>query len=91
MANLILPIEERNLNEVSSSTAAAAAASCSLVIGLQTLVIGTLLTLWAARAHPVSRLAPSHGLLGYDRLHTLGVFLSRGVMLRRGSNEFISY
>ena len=94
MANMILPIEERNLtpDEVEALDRRRRRGQLFLVIGLQTLVIATLLTLWAGQdltyapgwAHPMAYWDAIVFILSM-------FFLCRGVVLRRGSNEFISY
>jgi hypothetical protein len=94
MANMILPIEERNLtpDEVEALDRRRRRGQLFLVIGLQTLVIGTLLTLWAGQDLTLSP-GWHHPMVYWDVIvFTLSTFfLCRGVMLRRGSNEFISY
>jgi len=94
MANLILPIEERNLtpDEVEALDRRRRRGQLFLVIGLQTLVIGTLVTLWAGQDLTY---APGwhHPMAYWDAIvFTLSMFFFvKGISLRRGSNEFISY
>ena len=94
MANMILPIEERNLtpDEVEALDRRRRRGQLFLVIGLQTLVIGTLLTLWAGQDLTY---APGwhHPMAYWDAIVFClsAFFFVKGISLRRGSNEFISY
>jgi hypothetical protein len=94
MANLLLPIEERNLSpdEVELLDKRRRRGQLCLVICFQCIIVSTLLTLWSGQdltyspgwIHPVF----------YWNVVTATVALVTGiagVRLRRGSNEFISY
>ena len=94
MANLLLPIEERNLSpdEVELLDKRRRRGQLCLVICFQCIIVATLLTLWSGQdltyspgwTHPVF----------YWNVITATVALVTGVMgirLRSGSNEFISY
>ena len=94
MANKLIPVEERHLSpeQVDVIDCRRRRGQLLLVIGFQTLIIGTIITLWAGQdltyspgwIHP---LAYWDGLLF---LVSLICFVS-GVQLKRGSNEFFSY
>ena len=94
MANMLLPIEERNLSpdEVELLDKRRRRGQLCLVICFQCIIISTLLTLWSGQdltyspgwIHPVF----------YWNVVTATIALVSGVAgsrLRRGSNEFISY
>ena len=94
MANTLLPVYERTLtpDEVESLDRRRRRGQLFLVVGVQCLLISILLTLWSGQdltyspgwIHPVAYWNALTFLLA------LG-FLSTGIGLRRGSNEFISY
>ncbi len=94
MANTLIPIEERTLtpDEVASLDRRRRRGQLFLVIGVQCLIVATLLTLWTGQdlttspgwAHPMFYWNLVTGLLAV-------IFITKGVRLRRGSNEFISY
>ena len=94
MANLILPFEERNLtpDEVEALDRRRRRGQLYLTIGLLFLVVASLVTIWAGQdltyapgwAHPMAYWNAITFILA-------AYFLCRGVVLRRGSNEFISY
>jgi hypothetical protein len=94
MANMILPHEERDLtpDEVEDLDRRRRRGQLFLVVGFQCLIVATLLTLWAGQDLTYD---PGwiHPMAYWDAItFTLAViFLTRGVILRRGSNEFISY
>ena len=94
MANMILPVAERNLlpDEVEALDRRRRRGQLFLVIGVQTLIIGALLTLWAGQDLTYSP-GWAHPIAYWDALvFTLSaIFLVNGVRLRRGSNEYISY
>jgi hypothetical protein len=94
MANLLIPIEERNLSpdEVAHLDARRRRGHAYLVIGFQTLIVATILTLWSGQDATYS---PTwhHPVLYWNLLvgaTSLFCFV-RGLALRRGSNEFFSY
>lgn len=94
MANLLLPIEERNLtpDEVESLDRRRRRGQLYLTICFLCIIVGTLVTIWSGQdltyspgwAHP---LAYWNALLFVLALY-FGVV---GVRLRRGSTEFLSY
>jgi hypothetical protein len=94
MANMILPFEERNLtpDEVEALDRRRRRGQLFLIVGLQCLVVATLLTIWSGQDltyspgwhHPIAYWNAITFILAFT-------FLARGVALRRGSNEFISY
>ena len=94
MANTILPPSERHLtpDEVESLDRRRRRGQLFLILGLQSLVVGTLLTLWSGQDLTYS---PGwiHPMAYWNAIVFLMaiVFLFNGVRLRRGSNEFISY
>jgi hypothetical protein len=94
MANMLIPIEERNLSpeEVAQLDARRRRGQAYLVIGFQTLIVSLILSMWSGQdatyspgwAHPVL----------YWNIVTASVSIfcfMRGLRLRRGSNEFFSY
>jgi hypothetical protein len=94
MANMLIPIEERHLTaeEVEALDRRRRRGQLFLVLCVQCLIIGTLVTLWAGQD-----LTYSPGFIRpmfyWDAILFLLaiVFGVTGVRLRRGSNEFISY
>jgi hypothetical protein len=94
MANMLIPIEERHLTaeEVEALDRRRRRGQLFLVLCVQCLIIGTLVTVWAGQD-----LTYSPGFIRpmfyWDAtLFLLAiVFGVTGVRLRRGSNEFISY
>jgi hypothetical protein len=94
MDNMLIPIEERHLTpeQVDHLDRRRRRGQAFLVIGFQTLIVGTIVTLWAGQdltyspgwAHPM---AYWDGFLFLSALICLAV----GIQLRRGSNEFFSY
>jgi hypothetical protein len=94
MANMILPFEERNLtpDEVEALDRRRRRGQLFLVVGFQCLIVATLLTIWSGQDLTYS---PGwHHPIAYWNAITFTlafVFLARGVAMRRGSNEFISY
>ena len=94
MANTLIPIEERNLSpdEVELLDRRRRRGQLFLVLCFQSLIVGTLVTLWAGQD---GTLSPGwmHPMVYWDVI-TFGaafVFGTLGVHLKRGSNEFISY
>ena len=94
MANTLLPIEERNLtpDQVELLDKRRRRGQLFLVLCLQTLIIGTLVTLWAGQDWTLSP-GWMHPMVYWDAfMFTLSlVFGLVGLRLKRGSNEFISY
>ena len=94
MANMLIPVEERNLTpeEVEVLDARRRRGQLFLVLCVQCLIIACLVTLWAGQDLTYS---PGwvHPMFYWDSvLFTLSlIFGVVGVRLRRGSNEFISY
>ena len=94
MANMLIPIEERNLTpeQVERMDARRRRGQLYLVVCFQTLLIGVLMTMWTGQdltyspgwAHPIA----------YLNAFTFAVSAVTGLLgiqLKRGSNEFISY
>jgi hypothetical protein len=94
MANMLLPIEERNLtpDEVEALDRRRRRGQLCLIICLQCVIVSTLLTLWSGQdltyspgwVHPVF----------YWNVVTAAIALVSGIAglrLRRGWNEFLSY
>ena len=94
MANMLIPVYERNLtpDEVEALDRRRRRGQLFLVIAFQTLIVATLLTLWAGQDLTYS---PGwvHPIAYWDATaFTLSLFFAvAGVRLRRGMNEFISY
>jgi len=94
MANLLLPIEERNLSpeQVELLDQRRRRGQLFLVICWQCVIISALLSLWSGQdlayspgwIHPVFYWNAVTATLAF-------IFGVAGVRLRRGSNEFISY
>jgi hypothetical protein len=94
MANLLLPIEERNLtpDEVELLDKRRRRGQLFLVICFQCIIVSTLLTIWSGQdltyspgwVHPVFYWNMTTAILAL-------IFGIAGIRLRRGSNEFISY
>ena len=94
MANLLLPIEERNLSpdEIEVLDRRRRRGQLCLVICFQCIIVATLLTLWSGQDMTLSP-GWNHPVV-YWNVITAFVALVTGLMgirLRRGSNEFISY
>jgi hypothetical protein len=94
MANMLIPIEERNLSpeEVAHLDARRRRGHFLLVMGFQTGIVATILTLWSGQDATYSP-GWAHPVLYWDVLVaavSLACFIS-GLRLRRGSNEFFSY
>lgn len=94
MANTLLPFEERSLspNEVEGLDHRRRKGQLFLTIGVQCLIVGLLVTLWAGQDATLSPgwLKP---MVFWDSI-AFGTAFSMiliGMRLRRGSNEFISY
>ena len=94
MSNKLIPVEERHLTpeQVDVIDRRRRRGQLLLVIGFQTLIIGTIITLWSGQDFTYSPgwIHP----LGYWDLFLFTVSLIcfvSGIQLRRGSNEFFSY
>jgi hypothetical protein len=94
MANTLLPFEERNLTpeQVDLLDRRRRRGQLFLVLCLQCLIIGTLVTLWSGQDWTLSPgwMKP---MVYWDAiLFTLSlIFGIAGVRLKRGSDEFLSY
>ena len=94
MANTLIPIEERNLTpeEVDALDRRRRRGQLFLVLCFQTLIVGTLVTLWAGQdlTYSPGWVRP---MFYWDALlfGLAAFFAVMGIRLRRGSNEFISY
>ncbi len=94
MANTTIPIEERNLapDTVAALDRRRRRGQLFLVIGVQCLVVATLMLLWSGQdatyspglARPMVYWNAVTGFLAI-------VFILGGIRMRRGSNEFLSY
>jgi hypothetical protein len=94
MSNTLLPIEERTLtpDEVAHLDARRRRGHAYLVVGFQTLIVATILTMWTGQDltysptwhHPIFFWNAIVGLVSIT-------CLLRGLSLRRGINEFFSY
>ena len=94
MANTIIPYEERTLtpDEVVLMDRRRRRGQLFLVIGVQCLIVATLMTIWSGQDATYSPGWHRPMLLWNVITGVLaGVFLLAGIALRRGSNEFISY
>ena len=94
MANTLLPIEERNLtpHEVELLDKRRRRGQTCLVLSVQFIIVGTLVTLWAGQDWTLSP-GLAHPMVYWCAInYTLAlVFLLAGIRLRRGINEFFSY
>ncbi|MDQ2924874.1 MAG: hypothetical protein M3R43_04885 [Acidobacteriota bacterium] len=94
MANMILPHAERNLtpDEVEALDRRRRRGQLFLTLGTLFLVVATLVTMWAGQDLTYSP-GWARPMVYWDAITFLlaAYFLVRGVLLRRGSNEFISY
>jgi hypothetical protein len=94
MANTLIPIEERNLtpDEVELLDKRRRRGQLFLVLCFQSLIVGTLVTLWSGQD---STLSPGwmHPMVYWDAITFTAAlaFGILGVRLKRGSNEFLSY
>jgi hypothetical protein len=94
MANMLIPVEERHLTpeQVDHIDRRRRRGQLLLVVGFQTFIIGTIVTLWSG---PDLTYSPGwiHPMAYWDAflyLVSLSCFMA-GVRLRRGLNEFFSY
>lgn len=94
MANTLLPLEERNLTpeQVELLDKRRRRGQLFLVICVQCLIVGSLVTLWAGQDWTLSP-GWAHPMVFWNvALFGLAfVFGIAGLRLRRGSTEFISY
>jgi hypothetical protein len=94
MANPLLPIEERNLtpDQVELLDRRRRRGQLFLVLCLQCLIIGTLITLWSGQDWTLSP-GWRMPMVYWDTVMFIAalVFGIAGVRLKRGSTEFISY
>lgn len=94
MANMLIPVEERHLTpeQVDHLDRRRRRGQALLVIGFQTLIIGTIVTLWAGQDLTYSP-GWAHPLAYWDGFLFLVSFVcfAAGIQQRRGSNEFFSY
>jgi hypothetical protein len=94
MANLLLPVEERNLtpDDVELLDRRRRRGQLYLVIGCQFLIVGTLVSMWTGQdlTHSPGLARPMFYWNAVVYICAL-VFIAAGVRLRRGSNEFSSY
>lgn len=94
MANMLLPLEERNLTpeEVDQLDRRRRRGQLYMVICYQCVIVGTLVTIWSGQdlqyspgwAHPMFYWNVVLGVLAI-------YFFVAGLRLRRGNHEFISY
>jgi len=94
MANLLLPIEERDLtpDQVELLDKRRRRGQMCLVLCFQCLIVGSLVTLWSGQDFTLSP-GWMHPMVYWNALMFVGalVFGVAGVQLKRGSNEFFSY
>ncbi len=94
MANTLIPIEERNLtpDQVALLDRRRRRGQLFLVLCFQSLIVGTLVTLWAGQDYTLSP-GWHHPMVYWDAIMFLAalIFGVLGVRLKRGSNEFFSY
>lgn len=94
MANMLIPIEERNLSpeQVAHLDARRRRGQFLIVMGFQTAIVATILTLWSGQDATYSP-GFAHPVLYWNLLvaaTSLTCFVT-GLRLRRGLNEFFSY
>ena len=94
MANHLLPYDEQNLtpDEVAQLDKRRRRGQLFLIICLQCLVLGTLVTLWSGQDATYSP-GWAHPMVYWDAiLFVLAIYFGlNGIRLRRGLNEFFSY
>ena len=94
MANMLIPVEERHLTpeQVNHLDRRRRRGQAFLVIGVQALIIGTIVTLWAGQDLTYSP-GWAHPMVYWDAFLFLAALVSIaiGIQQRRGSNEFFSY
>ncbi len=94
MANMLIPVEERHLTpeQVDRIDRRRRRGQLLLVIGFQTFLVGTLVTLWSGQdlTYSPGWIHPMAYWNAFLYLASLTCFVA-GVRLRRGLNEFFSY
>lgn len=94
MANMLIPVEERHLTpeQVDILDARRRRGQAFLVIGFQTFIMATLITIWAGQDLTYSP-GWAHPMAYWDGFLFLASLISfvLGIRLKRGSNEFFSY
>jgi len=94
MVNTLLPIEEQSLtpDQVELLDKRRRRGQLFLVLCFQSLLVGTLVTLWSGQDITLSP-GWTHPMFYWDTIMFVAalVFGIAGVRLKRGSNEFISY
>jgi hypothetical protein len=94
MANMLIPIEERNLTpeQVDQLDRRRRRGQALLVIGFQTLIVGVVVTLWSGQDLTYSP-GWAHPMAYWDGFLFLAALIcvASGIQLRRGLNEFFSY
>ena len=94
MANNLIPVEERTLtpDQVVALDRRRRRGQLFLTICFQTLIIGTLVTMWAGQDATYSPGWHRPMVMWDAILFALAIFFGvAGLRLRRGSQEFISY
>jgi hypothetical protein len=91
---MLIPVEERHLTpeQVDLLDARRRRGQAFLVIGFQTFIMGTLITIWAGQDLTYSP-GWAHPMAYWDGFLFLASLVSfvLGIRLKRGSNEFFSY
>ena len=94
MANTLIPIEERILTpeQVEMLDQRRRRGQLFLVIGGQCLIVALLMTLWSGQDATYSP-GWAHPMVYWNAITFMlaVIFISSGLALRRGSNEFFSY
>ncbi len=94
MANTMIPAEERTLTpeQVEALDRRRRRGQLFLVLCVQCLIVGTLVTLWAGQDLTYSP-GWAHPMFYWDAILFVlaAIFGIAGISLRRGLNEFISY
>jgi hypothetical protein len=94
MANMLIPVEERNLtpDEVTRLDRRRRRGHLLLNLGWQTLIVSVLLTLWSGQDLTYSP-GWNHWIFYWNCVtaFTSLVCFATGLRLRRGLNEFFSY
>lgn len=94
MANMTLPVEERNLTpaEVTALDKRRRHGHFLLVVGFQMTIVAILMTLWSGQDLTYSP-GWSHPMFYWDCFVGTGALISFifAIKLRRGTNEFFSY
>ena len=94
MANMLLPIEERNLtpDQVEFLDKRRRRGQLFLVICFQCIIVSTILALWSGQdlTYSPGWIHPLAYLNAFTLLLAL-IFGVAGIQLRRGSTEFLSY